>query len=729
MTRALRLGLGAASLGLGLVLSAGVALAAPNGFDNPAANNPGFGLPLGPGAQDQTLPVQGGANPTDNPAPAPTPNAAAQASAARRAAQHQAALAATRAASQQRQVNRTAAAQREAQALWQRTGRPSRMIVIRPHVVDVVTAGRLTSRIQRGGGPLNVSQLTTYVPGTWVASSGGTTLLSAAVVLTAGTTLNSSGATIRLAGGATPGSAAAIWVGRGILNLNNVTVTSWDPQKQAPMASSPGRPFIMVGSGGQLRASNATLNNLGAAPGGHGGGDRSGVVFGAGSTGALVRTKLERNQVGLKLSGSSNVRLNAVDVDGSDGDGLVLRGDHGTSLSGVTATGNGGNGVVLSGAAAGRVLSGVSVSGNGAFGVAAERQSSAQISGLSTSGDRSGGIRLTGCTGCSVARTTSSNEPVGLLVNGAATRVTLDHPQVHGGARGLVLDHGVNDVDIEGLAVDHASAVGLAIAASGVQVRHIAVSDSDTAVKISSAASRVVLSSPTIARGNEGVVAAKGARDVQVQNLVAENVGRDAVVTDAQGTVITGGRITGGHTGINARAATTIEGTTIGGAIEGVHATPPASVRATNLDVLAVTSGIKIDPSAQFVLVDSTVQARRAIRGQAILQGHDTISMPPFWWLGGVGVLLVLIAVLLEVAQTLLQRRGGAAAVRPARAPARLAVAPVAAPAPAFAPGSNDGLLGAAAVPGWPRHRPNGRGVNPTVFPVMDRAGRRPDGA
>jgi hypothetical protein len=583
---------------------------------------------------------------------------------AQRKAQHDAQIQAIRnanqAASEARRAEHMAAAEQAADAEWQRTGKPAQLIVVRPWVTDIITGGHLTARQGRGGGRLSLRSLAAYLPAGWVSTSGDSAVLSATLALTAGTTLDPGVANLRLSGGPDAASAASIWVGRGTLTLHNISVTSWDSgTQQAIPAAVAGRPFITVGSGGHLDATDATLSDLGAPASAAGDHHHTGVAFGPGSTGTLVRTKLVRNMIGLKLSGSEKVRLDSVTVDHSGGDGLVLHDDHGTTLKAVDLANNGRNGVLVTGAVAGRSLSGVNAHGNGDFGAAVIRQSGFQVVGLSTFENASGGLRLTGCSVCTVTGTIAAREPIGLLVDGGARQITVNNPRVHGAARGVVLSHGVTDVDIRGLYVDQSSSVGVAIAATGVQLLGTVVSNSTTAVKVSGAAARVTLTDPRITGGRDGIVVAGGASAVTLRNLVAQGVSHNSVIVSSPGVVISGGQIEGGSTGINARAPTSIEGTSVSRVGEGIHVARGVTVHGTRIDVVATHSGIKVDPEGQFILTNSRVRAHESLRGQVVPRETNAITPPPFPWLGGIGVMLIGMAVLLELLRTVLRWRSG----------------------------------------------------------------------
>jgi hypothetical protein len=305
------------------------------------------------------------------------------------------------------------------------------------------------------------------------------------------------------------------------------------------------------------------------------------------------------------------------------------------------------------------VLTGVTAYGNGAFGAAVIRQKDQQVVGISTFDNKLGGLRLTGCMACKVTGTSAANEPVGLLVNGGASKITVENAQVRGAAQAVVLSHGVTEVNIRGIYVNQAGIVGVAVSAAGVRLDEIAVSKSATAVKITGTAAKVTVSEPTIAGGRDGIVVANGAREVILRNVVAHDVDRDAVVVSSPDVVIAGGKLDGGRTGINARAPTTIQGTSVSRVVEGIHVARRMTVHGNRIDVLATHSGIKVDQEGEFILTDSRVRAPDALRGRVVARGNNTVSPPPFPWLGGVGVMLVVVAILLELLRSVLQRRTG----------------------------------------------------------------------
>jgi len=286
-----------------------------------------------------------------------------------------------------------------------------------------------------------------YLPDSWLSITDGTARLSAAVVLTPRVTLDVGGevTTLTLAGAARLPDAASIHTGGGRLVVHGVTTTSADRTSQRPMPPSPGRPFVVVASGGRLEASDATFADLGTAPADPQ--DRPGVQFNAGSGGSLVRTSMLRNGTGLMLGGSRDVRLEGVTISESTGDGLVLDDDRGTTMSGIRTERNGGYGVRVTGGSTDRPVTGITTAGNGKFGIIAGEATAAQIVRVASAGDVSGGLEVSRSNDVTVADFTATDEPIGVFTHLSSTNTVLDRLRTTGGPsrRGGREDHEASD--------------------------------------------------------------------------------------------------------------------------------------------------------------------------------------------------------------------------------------------------------------------------------------------
>ena len=250
-------------------------------------------------------PVLAAAGQGSGPAAAGARVAGAQAQQPAAAQQAQSIQAAAERAAEARAAQRAATARQRARTAGDSHGHPNRMIIVRARTVDSVTNGELTQRVVRSAGVLTPARLDGYVPSGWVTIADGATRLSAALRLSRGVVFDVGGdiTTLQLAGGGSAPEAASIYTGSGRLTLHGVTVTSIDPGTGRPVAPGAGRPFIQVASGGRLEATDSTLSDLGTPatqPQG-----RAGIGFTTGSTGALVRTAVLRNSIGVRLAGSS----------------------------------------------------------------------------------------------------------------------------------------------------------------------------------------------------------------------------------------------------------------------------------------------------------------------------------------------------------------------------------------------------------------------------------------
>ncbi|MFC5234760.1 right-handed parallel beta-helix repeat-containing protein [Pseudonocardia zijingensis] len=600
--------------------------------------------------------------PTQEPPGGSSGPSAAERAAAAAKARAQAARRAAQAAAKR------AEAARKLRVTWESRGRPHRMAVVRSNRIDVATDGRLTRQVGRSGGAVTLTTLDRALPSDWLVRNDATATLSAMIVLTPGVQLEIAepGTRLELVGGATPQDAASIFSGSGRVSLKGVTVTSIDPATgQAVAPDSPGRPYFSISARGRLDAVDSTISDLGTPAAGITGGN-AGVTFNRGSSGSLVRTTLQRNTVGTELSRSDGVHLEDVTLTESVADGLVLTGDRGTTMSGIRATGNGDNGVVVDGETTGRPVTGISTSGNGGFGVVVVGQTGAQLSGITTERDQSGGLRINRSTDLHVSDFSASEQPAGVFVHVGSSRILLEQLRTSGGRRGVVVEKSTDGLELRDSTIDGARVAGVGIGGKRVVLSDTRVSDSRAAVRVERGAVGVRMQRLTVAGGRDGVVATPGTHGVVIADLVARDVASDAVRTASTDAEIIGGRITGGATGIDVAAATTISGTTIEGAVEGIHSRSTELVRADEVQVDTLELGVNAAPGTPFHLTGSSVHALEALRGPIQQHGTNDLSLPPLNLLSAIGLPLVLLAVVLDQIHVTRQRRAG---VRPRRAP------------------------------------------------------------
>ena len=531
-----------------------------------------------------------------------------QAEATRAAAVQAAAAAKARAAvaraAQVRAAQRAAQARQRVQEAWDGHGRPNRMIIVRATSVDSVTDGALTQRVARAAGILTPTRLDGYVPSTWITTANGMTQLAAALVLSPGVVLDVGGdiTTLQLVGGATAPQAASIYTGSGRLSVHGITVTSVNPGTGQPVAPGAGRPFIQVSAGGRIEATDTTFSDLGTPA--NEPQDRAGIGFGTGSAGALVRTTVLRNSTGVRLTGSTGVSLEGVTVADCAADGLVLQGDHGTTLTGVRAERNAGNGVRVSGPSSDRPITGITTSGNGRFGLAVISQTAPQITGILTQADRVGGLELAGDADPVVTDFSALDQPIGVLTHLSSSGVTLDQLRISGGRRGLLIEKTTNGLALTGSTVQQTQ-TGVSIGGHDIQLRDVLISQNESGVRIERGAHNVTATALHVMGGQDGVVVLPGTTNVVLRDMMIDGVANTGVRTSGPNATILGGRISGSATGIDAQAATIVNGTEITRVDVGIRNRSTTLVRAERVVISAVSSGINVEEGSPFELTDS----------------------------------------------------------------------------------------------------------------------------
>ena len=412
-----------------------------------------------------------------------------------------------------------------------------------------------------------------------------TAVLSAAVVLTPRVVLDIGGdvGTVKLTGGATLPEAAAIYTGSGRILLHGVTVTSISPATSAdpasgqPAPAAPGRPFIVVSTGGRLDATDVTVTDLGTA--GDAPEPRPAISFHSGTGGSVVRATFTRNTTALQLQRTQDVRLEDVTVTDSMADGLELSGDRGTTVNRVRAERNGGNGVTFDGTTTDHPITGITTSGNGRFGVAAVRLQNARLEDLRITGDAAGGLELSRSANVTVSGLTAVDEPIGVFAHIGSTGITLDRLVVRGGRRGVAVEKTATHLVLRASTFDAVKLAGVVIGGTAVELRDVAVSDTQTGVRIERGAADVTAIGLRLTGGRDGVVATAGTAGVVLHDLSAVGVENDAVRSFSPDARILGGTIVGATTGVTAGAATTISRVSMSLVNGGIRARSPGLAR------------------------------------------------------------------------------------------------------------------------------------------------------
>jgi hypothetical protein len=325
-------------------------------------------------------------------------------------------------------------------------------------------------------------------------------------------------------------------------------------------------------------------------------------------------------------------------------------------MSGIRATGNAGSGLDVTGMNSNRPITGVSTTGNGDYGVAIDKQNGARINGITTAADQSGGLRISQSAGTAVTDFTATDEPIGVFTNVNTTGTVIDRMRSTGGLRGMVIEKTTHGLEVRASTFTGTRVAGIAVGGHEVQLDAVQVDDCRTGVRIERGASDVAVTGIVINRGHDGIVTAEGTSGVVVTDMTVNDVVSDGVRTFSPNARITGGRIVGGSTGIDAAAATSISGTSIESA-QGIAVRPTGSVHADRVSIDAADVGVNASAGSSVLLSNSRVHALEAIRGVVGQQGVNDLSLPPLNLLGAIGVPVILLAIALELVHAVRQRR------------------------------------------------------------------------
>jgi hypothetical protein len=526
---------------------------------------------------------------------------------------------------------------------------PARLVVVRLHSIDSIASGVLVQRTYRDNRAVSFARMAAAVPQAWITVAGDNVRLNAAVQLTFGTRLDVQGVrTLQMAGGDAPQSAAFLASGRGQIQLRGVTVTSIDPASGRAVApEAVGRPYLRVSDGGSLVMLDSTIVDLGTEAKSNVGGQPA-IEFGRASTGELTRVAVYRASTGVVLAASQGVRLDQLTVSDSAGDGIVLHGDRATALSNVRAERNGANGVLVSGAATGRPVAGIATAGNRSYGVAVSDQNHTEIGHLILSNDQAGGLEVDHVSDSDLHDITVVDAPIGVYLHGSSANLTLDAISVSGGRIGVLVDKTTATVHLTHSIIERVHVAGIVYEGRDALLAVVTVEDSPTAVRVEPRAGALTVDGLRIVGGVDGLVTSVDAPAVVIKNLSADGVSNDAVRNLAPGMLIVGGRIRGGHTGMDLRAATRVTGTQVDLAATGISVGSGVPVVLGGVRIDAEAVGIAAEPGSSVTLGNSWVHGLQPIRGNVEQRGPNDLSLPTVSGLSAIGLPLILVSILLE---------------------------------------------------------------------------------
>jgi hypothetical protein len=560
---------------------------------------------------------------------------------------------------QRREAAERAEQATKARASWDERGRPSQMVTVRTDRVEVVDNGRLTTLVPRSPGALSLKTLDRMLPSDWITIDGDTATVNTAIVLTPGVNFEIADIpTVKVLGGPDVSDACPLYTGSGRLTLKNTTLSGVDRNGQQLPMDAGGRPFIEAAGGGEVNATDVTITDMGVPEHGQVTAEPA-VGFNPGSTGSLVRTTLQRNNIGVEVSKAQGVQLDGLTVSESERDGIVLSGDQGTRMANLRAEKNGGNGMFVGGENSDRPISGLTTLNNKLYGLVVTLQKGAQISAISTEADEAGGLRLNQVVDANVTDFAATDQPIGVFTHVGSTGIVLDNVRTSGGRRGVVVEKSTTNLELKNSTIEGSRVAGVNIGGKEIQVNGVQVTDAKAGVRVERGAGHIKLNGMTIDGGRDGIVSSAGAQDVAIADLTANNVEDGAIRIATPGAVVNGGTITGGTTGIDVTGAATITAVAINGASEGMRARSPEMVRAENVAIDATNLGLNVSPGSQLVLANSSVHALEAVRGVFVPEGTNNISLPPLNLLAAMGVPLILLAIVLEQVHSFRQRRVG----------------------------------------------------------------------
>jgi hypothetical protein len=545
-------------------------------------------------------------------------------------------------------------------AAWQRNGKPDRLIVVRPGVVDLVHHGVIEARRSPGAGDVRMSWLAANAGPEWITQDGddpSAVRVGAAVLLTPGTTLRIGRVTKKVLFGAGGSAASGTWIrgSRATLDIRDTTLAAVGPEGGVVADGAPVRPYIYMGAGGRLDISDSTVSGFGLA--GRAPSRFSGVTWGKGSTGSAVRSTFQGNRTGLRLAGSLGVRLNGVTAEDSVEDGFVLNRDTGTSVTGLTARGNGRNGVTVGGTD-GRTLSRITTRNNKGIGIRAAPQHGLSLVRVDSGSDRGGGIRLLSCVACTVSDATVRHTRTAVSVTGPGSRVAVDRPRLSGGRTGISLGEDISSATVTGGTVGD-FARGVSVSGPRVTVSGTRIDGSRTGISVDGRAHDVALREVTVTGSRTGVTAAATTTGVSLTSVQVKNASGKGLASASTGLRIKGGSVSGAGTAVDLGAPARLDGLTITGAQRGIHLTRTVRATGTDLDVLAERKGIEADRGAVIDITDSRVRAPLAMAGdgEIVRHGRTEVTLPPFPWLGFAAIVALLSAIGLQTVHQVRHRR------------------------------------------------------------------------
>ncbi|WP_052862913.1 right-handed parallel beta-helix repeat-containing protein [Streptomyces niger] len=542
-------------------------------------------------------------------------------------------------------------------AAWERTGRPDRLIVLRPRSVSLLSGGSLVRRLYPGTPSVSLSWLAANAGREWISHESGapsTVRVHTAILLAPDTILRIDDRTKKVLLSAGRDARSGTWISgsRASLDVDSTTLTSVAADGAGPApANAPGRPYVSMGAGGRMDFRNATVSGLGRV-GETTTADQSGVTWARGSTGSATGSTFEGNYTGLRLAGSKDVTLKNVTASGATEDGVVLKGDQGTKVSELSADSNGRTGIALGGTDD-RTLTGLTTHDNDGAGIKATLQSGLELNSPTSRFDQGGGIDLTSCRQCIVRKASvESSSRAAVRVSGGESTVSVRDSELtgHNGSEpGILLGEGIESATVSGGSVSGFDR-GIGITGSGVRIEHTSLSGNRTGIAIGGDADQVALHDVRVDGGETGVLASATTRHIRLTDVRVTEANRKGLASSSPGLRVSGGTLAGGTTAVDLGASAHLEKVAVGSSHRGMHLAQNVRATGTSVDVLAERQGVVADAGSRLDLTDSRVRAPVALDGDGEVKRHGKteITMPPFPWLGFAALVALALAVVLQ---------------------------------------------------------------------------------
>ncbi|MFI9029455.1 right-handed parallel beta-helix repeat-containing protein [Streptomyces sp. NPDC053560] len=542
-------------------------------------------------------------------------------------------------------------------AAWERTGRPDRLMVLRPRSISLMNGGTLVRRLYPGTPSVSLSWLAANAGREWISQEPGapsTVRVRTAILLAPGTILRIDDRTKKVLLSAGRDARSGTWItgSRASLDVDSTTLASVGAEGSglAP-ADAPGRPYVSMGAGGRMDFRNATVSGLGRI-GDTTTADQSGVTWARGSTGSATGSTFEGNYTGLRLAGSKDVTLENVTASGATEDGIVLKGDSGTKASGLAADSNGRTGIALGGTDD-RTLAGLTTRDNDGAGIKATLQRGLTLNSPNSHFDQGGGIDLTSCRQCVVRKANvESSSRAAVRVSGGDSTVSVVDSELtgHNGSEpGILLGEGIESATVSGGTVGGFDR-GIGITGSRVRVERTSLSGNRTGIVIGGEADHVALRDVRVDGGETGVLASPTTSHITLNDVRVTEASRKGLASSSPGLRVTGGSLSGGTTAVDLGAPAHLEKVAVGSSHRGMHLAHNVRASGRSVDVLAERQGVVADAGSRLDLTDSRVRAPVALDGDGEVKRHGKteITMPPFPWLGFAALVALALAVVLQ---------------------------------------------------------------------------------